>query len=193
VTGGGCRMRLFVAVNLPEEVRGRLAAAQERLRAARAQVSWVRPDNMHLTLKFLGETAPDRLDSIRAALAEVARRSLPFEAALGGVGSFGGRVPRVVWAGVTDGATRLAELAGRVDGALAGIGFPRESRPFAPHLTLGRVRAPERAVVLAAALRAEGQGAFGRFRPEAFCLMESRLDPQGSIYTVVDRFTLGAG
>lgn len=186
-------MRLFVAVHLTEEVRGRLAAAQDRLRAVQAQVSWVRPGNIHLTLKFLGEVAPARLADIRRALADAARQAAPFEASLVGLGSFGGRTPRVVWAGVADGAERLATLAGQVDATLHGIGFARESRPFAPHLTLGRVRSPQRAAELLGGLRAEAREEFGRIPVATVFLMESRLDPQGSIYTVVDGFPLGAG
>jgi 2'-5' RNA ligase len=186
-------MRLFVAVHMPDGVRERLAAAQERLRAVRADVSWVRPGNIHLTLKFLGEVGPEKLDDIRAALRPPAAQSTPFEAVVAGVGSFGGRVPRVLWAGVAEGAEALAALAGRVDGALSGIGFARETRPFAPHLTLGRVRSPRNAAELAAAVRAESRTEFGAMGVTAFSLMDIRLDPTGSIYTAREAFPLGAG
>ena len=185
-------MRLFVAVHLPDEVRERLAVVQHRLQGVRADVSWVRPGNIHLTLKFLGEVEPARLDQIRTALEEVARASEPCEAAVSGVGSFGGRIPRVVWAGITEGAEALTALAGRVDAAMAGIGFPRETRPFSPHLTLGRVRSSRNAAEFLAALRAEARADFGRTPVAAFYLMESQLNPQGSIYTVVGSFPLGA-
>jgi 2'-5' RNA ligase len=185
-------MRLFVAVHLPEEIRGRLAVVQDRLRSVRADVSWVRPGNIHLTLKFLGEVEPARLDRIRTALGEVARASEPCEAAVAGIGSFGGRIPRVVWAGITEGAEALVALGGRVDAAMAGVGFPRESRPFSPHLTLGRVRSPRNAAEFLGALRAEARADFGATRVTAFYLMESQLNPQGSIYTVIDSFPLGA-
>jgi 2'-5' RNA ligase len=185
-------MRLFVAVHLPEDMRQRLAATQERLRAVRADVSWVRPGNIHLTLKFLGEVAPERLAEIQAALRAPAGASAPLDAAVAGVGTFGGRVPRVIWAGVTAGAEALATLAGRVDAAMADVGFAREARPFAPHLTLGRVRSPKNAADLAAAVRAESRAAFGTLRVSAFSLMESQLDPKGSIYTAREMFPIGA-
>jgi len=186
-------MRLFVAVHLSEEVRAALAAVQERLRSVRGEVSWVRPGNLHLTLKFLGEVEAERLPSLQDALAEAARATAPFRAAVTGVGSFGGRIPRVIWAGVGEGGVALTALAGRVEAALAGIGFPRESRPFAPHLTLGRVRSPRNAAELVQAVRREATGAFGAVAVEAFHLMESQLHPQGSIYTVRQTFSLGAG
>ncbi len=75
---------------------------------------------------------------------------------------------------------------------MAGVGFPRESRPFSPHLTLGRVRSPRNAAELLGALRAEGRADFGATRVTAFFLMESQLNPQGSIYTVIDSYPLGA-
>jgi 2'-5' RNA ligase len=186
-------MRLFVAVHLSEEIRAALAAVQDRLRSVRAEVSWVRPGNLHLTLKFLGEVEAERLDPLCAALAGIAPPVSSFEAAVAGVGSFGGRVPRVIWAGVGDGTEALVALAGHVDAALAAVGFPRESRPFSPHLTLGRVRSPRNVAELAGALRSEARGAFGRVSVGAFHLMESQLHPQGSIYTVRQSFSLGAG
>ena len=185
-------MRLFVAVHLSDEVRERLAVVQHRLQGVRADVSWVRPGNIHLTLKFLGEVEPARLDPIRAALAEAARASEPCEAAVAGVGSFGGRIPRVVWAGIAQGAEALTALAGRVDAAMAGVGFPRESRPFSAHLTLGRVRSSRNAAEFLGALRAEARADFGATRVTAFSLMESQLNPKGSIYTAIDSFPLGA-
>ena len=89
-------MRLFVAVHFSEDVRTRLALIQDRLRLAQADVSWVKPANLHLTLKFLGETEPKRLERIHSALAEAAANARPFSARVAGVGTFGGRVPRVV-------------------------------------------------------------------------------------------------
>jgi RNA 2',3'-cyclic 3'-phosphodiesterase len=187
-----CRfhMRLFVAVPLPGEIRERLAEVQDRLRRAQADVSWVKPGNLHITLKFLGETEPTRLDRIRPALADGAQNVAAFAAEVAGVGTFGGRVPRVVWVGVRDGAEPLAALAGAVEGALAGVGFPREKRGFTAHFTLGRVRSPRNIGALLDALRAEPADGFGTARVDQISLMESVLDPAGSIYTVRDRFSL---
>jgi RNA 2',3'-cyclic 3'-phosphodiesterase len=184
-------MRLFVAVNLPAEIRERLATVQDRLRHIQADVSWVRPENLHVTLKFLGETEEKRLPSIRLALAEVSRAVSPFSMEVVGVGSFGGRVPRVIWVGVQDGAQSLVDLARQVENALARLGFPKEKREFTAHLTLGRVRSPRNAEGLLAGLQ-EGRGEeFGTFAARAFELMQSELRPSGSIYTVLERCSLG--
>ncbi len=184
-------MRLFVAVSLSAEIRDRLAAAQDRLRRALCDVSWVRAENIHVTLKFLGDTEEKRLERIRPALAEVARAGAPFSMQVTGVGSFGGRIPRVVWVGVGDGAESLTQLAGRIEAALARVGFPKERRGFTAHLTLGRVRSPRNAEALLAALQEIHGEEFGTLTATEFELMQSELRPSGSVYTVLERFLLG--
>ncbi|MFB3816244.1 MAG: RNA 2',3'-cyclic phosphodiesterase [Candidatus Methylomirabilales bacterium] len=182
-------LRLFVAVTLPDAVRARLARAQERLRAVQADVSWVKPENIHLTLKFIGETEVKRLPRIQAALQGVGAEVAAFALMLAGVGTFGGRVPRVVWAGTAEGAEALATLAGRVDDALGRVGIAKERRAFSPHATLGRVRSPRNAEALVAAAAALDE-TFGRVAVGEFVLMQSRLHPQGSVYTPLDRVAL---
>jgi RNA 2',3'-cyclic 3'-phosphodiesterase len=185
-------MRLFVAVNLPAEIKDHMGAVQDRLRRAQADVSWVRSENIHVTLKFLGETEEKRLERIRTTLGEVARAGIPFSMEVSGIGSFGGRVPRVVWVGVGDGAETLTQLAGRIEAALARIGFPKERRGFTAHLTLGRVRSPRNAEVLLAALQEIHAEKFGTFTATQFELMQSELHPTGAVYTALKRFPLGA-
>ena len=183
-------MRLFVALNLPVEIKESLAAATDRLRRVQADVSWVRAENLHATLKFLGETEAKRLDRIRPALHEVAGAIGAFSVEISGVGSFGGRVPRVVWVGVGEGADPLTLLAGRIEDALGRVGFPKERRGFTAHLTLGRVRSPRNAEALLDALQEFRSATFGRFMAHEFHLMQSELRPTGSIYTVLERFPL---
>lgn len=185
-------MRLFVAVNLPAEIRERLAAEQDRLRRAQADVSWVRAENIHVTLKFLGETEEKRLDRIRPALLEVARGSAPFRIQVSGLGSFGGRVPRVVWVGVQEGAEPLSRLAKDVEAAMARLGFPREKRGFSAHITLGRVRSAKNAEALLTALTQAETGPLGSVEVNQFELMQSELRPTGSVYTVLDRYPFGS-
>ncbi len=181
-------MRLFVAVNLPAEIRERLAAEQDRLRRAQADVSWVRAENIHVTLKFLGETEEKRLDRIRPALLEVARGSAPFRIQVSGLGSFGGRVPRVVWIGVQEGVEPLSRLAKDVEAAMARLGFPKEKRGFSAHITLGRVRSARNAEPLLTALAQAETGPVGSVEVNQFELMQSELRPTGSVYTVLDRY-----
>ena len=185
-------MRLFVALNLSPEMRERLAALQDRLRCHQADVSWVRAENIHVTLKFLGETEEKRLPRVRAALAEAAQGQAAFSLEVEGVGSFGGRVPRVIWVGVERGAEPLVRLAGRIESVLAQVGFPKERRGFSPHLSLGRVRSPRNAEALLAGLLEARAERFGTVRASSFELMQSEFRPSGSVYTVVDRFPLAA-
>ena len=118
--------------------------------------------------------------------------SRPFEARICGLGAFpsAGR-PRVVWAGVTDGASEMIEFARRVDVALAALGLPRDERPFSPHVTLGRVRRPGRNPVLTDALESASAREFGRVRVSSAALIRSELGPRGARYTELATVGLG--
>ncbi len=136
---GPQQLRLFVACELSDEVRRALAAVQDGLRRSTpVRLRWVRPEGIHITLKFLGEVEASRVEEIERALAAAVE---PFEARVrpARLGGFGESRLRVVWVGLEGDVDRLVGLAARVDGALAALGFPRERRPFAAHLTLARV------------------------------------------------------
>ena len=180
-----------MAILLADLVRERLAAAVERLRPLARDVAWVRSDNFHVTLKFLGGVEAARLDAIAVALADAARASAPFDLGVGDLGAFPSRTrPRVLWAGIDDGAAATATLASHVDRVLGPLGFPPEGRVFSAHVTLGRVRAPRPNPRLAEALR---DGAFGRQRVERLSLMRSELSPHGARYTELAAVPLRAG
>ena len=136
------QLRLFVAVTLPPEVRAALAEVIGRLRDADVPgMRPVAPEALHITLKFLGNVDASRVPDLAAALTAAGDGSVPFRIALQGVGGFPSlEAPRVLWAGVADDAGSLGGLARRVDEACASAGFPREQRPFSPHLTLARMR-----------------------------------------------------
>ncbi len=183
-------MRVFVAAHLTPAVKRALADIQERLRRADADVSWVKAENLHATLKFLGEVDSARLTRIHTAVAEAVRVHAPFATTVAGLGTFGGRIPRVVWVGLTDGAEALTAVASDIERALAHIGFPKEKRGFTAHLTLGRVRSPKNIDRLLAAVRGEGMGPLGSVPIEAVFVMQSELNPRGSIYTELARCEL---
>ncbi len=134
-------IRLFVACELSAEIREALAGVQRELKSHGLQrLRWVRPEGIHLTLKFLGETPPERVPSIQQALARACQGTAPFVIALGKLGTFGDRRgPRVIWVDVTGQWEALAQLQKRVEEHLESLGFPRERRAFSPHLTLARV------------------------------------------------------
>ena len=134
-------LRLFIACELPQEARDGLARVQAGLREQGAgRLRWVRPEGIHLTLKFLGAVAPELAERIIEALGAAITEPFTLRLRFDHVGSFGGRMRlRVVWVGLAGDVEELSSLAETVEGALRPLGFPRENRPFAPHLTLARV------------------------------------------------------
>jgi 2'-5' RNA ligase len=133
-------VRLFLAINLPQHVRLEVVAATAVLRESVPELAWVTAPRLHLTLKFLGEVAPERVDDVAAALSIAAGRHRETVVALGGIGAFPNfRRARVVWMGV-DNDPRLELLHHEIELACESLGFEVEGRPFRPHLTLARVK-----------------------------------------------------
>jgi 2'-5' RNA ligase len=186
-------MRCFVAIDLPDDVRAALGGAQARLRAAapRADVRWVDPGKMHLTLKFLGEVAEERLGGVRDALDRVTGPTCPFAVACTGLGVFPGPSrPRVVWAGITGGLRELGLLAAQVERVVEPLGFLPERRPFRGHITLGRVRSPRGVGPMTRALEQAGGADFGGRMVTEVVLYRSHLSPKGARYEPIARFPL---
>ena len=183
-------VRSFVAVLLPDRMRAGLAAVSAELRGQTRGLAWVRADNLHLTLRFLGEIEPGILEQVRDAVVAAATAVAPFTVSLGGLGGFpSGRAPRVLWASVAAGGAELGTLYAALEAALVVRGMPGESRPFHPHVTLARARDPRGAGDLGSVL---GMGpAFGEVRVGALHLMRSQLDPRGSRYSVLTEAPLG--
>jgi 2'-5' RNA ligase len=175
-------MRLFVALDIPEETRTSLAALVSQLRPACRTARWVRLEGLHITLKFIGGTPAEKLEGIKAALASLPRRD-PIALKFRGLGFFpDARRPRVLWAGVESGAG-LAALAEAVEASLAALGLPPEARKFSPHLTLARFDAPRGLDHLHAAIAKAGALEFGGATAGNFHLYQSVLKPGGAEYT----------
>jgi len=181
-----------VAVRLPDALRGHLAVEIGRLRDVATDVAWVAEANLHVTLKFLGQIEESRVGAITDALASVTGRTPAFELDVRGLGAFPmPSRPRVLWIGLEP-AAPLAALAGEIDAALATLGFPRESRSFAAHVTLGRVRESRRNPALAAALARPAH--CGHLSVSRVSLMRSELHPRGARYSELASVVLaGAG
>ena len=167
---------------LPDDVRQQLADAAERLRRHATDVAWVAPGNLHVTLKFLGQVdearVPALTDALRAALAD----RPTFDVAVRGLGAFPSPTrPRVLWAGLEDTTGGMRTLAERVDACCGRLGFAAETRAFAAHVTLGRVREARRQPALADALSRPAD--FGRLRVDRVSLMRSELSPRGARYS----------
>ena len=186
-------VRSFIAVLLSENLRASLAEEVDRLRSVAPRIGWVRPENLHLTLKFLGHIPPTTLERVELGLAQAVVDQQRLALTFAGLGAFPSvDRPRVIWAGVTEGAERLVDLQTRVEAVLAGRDIPKEDRPFHAHLTLGRVKDPRQAMSLRSTLRARADVPFGRLDVSAIHLMRSDLHPEGARYTILRAFPLGA-
>ena len=181
-------MRLFVAMDIPEDVRSSLAALTAKLRPACRNARWVRIEGLHLTLKFIGETPAEKTEMTKAALASIPPRA-PIPITFRGLGFFpDDRRPRVLWAG-TKAGPELAALAGAIETALEPLGIPREQREFSPHLTLARLESPRVLEAFQDSVRNVGRLAFGRTIAEEFHLYQSVLKPGGAEYTRLATFS----
>lgn len=177
-------MRLFIAINLPLDLRQRLWEAAGPLRGAGYPVRWVAPDGLHLTLKFLGEVRPEREPDVVAAIGTAVQGAKPFVLPVSGFGAFPSLSrPRVVWVGCEP-VPPLELLQHRVEQEMERLGFPLEGRAFHPHLTLGRAQREARAAAFRALERqVEALEFAAEARVESVDLMESRLSRDGARYT----------
>ena len=176
-------MRLFLAVFPPAAVQSALHAAAEPLRRTGGSVSWVKPENLHYTMRFLGELGEDGARRAGEAAEEAAKSARAFEAVAGEFGAFpNARRARVLWIGLSRGGEELVALAGALDRGLAKRGFDPPDKRFTAHLTLGRVR--DQGGDWTAPLAAQRAPEAARFTVDKLCLVESKLSPRGSTYTV---------
>jgi len=187
-------VRLFVACEVPDDAREAIGGVIEKLRArSGVAVRWIRPEGVHVTLKFLGEVPVKQLPAIKLAIQEAVVGHQPFELEFSNIGTFGGREGlRIMWVGIAGDVLRLEALVRAVNAALAVVGFEPERRPFRPHLTLGRVRDE-----ISTRHRAEIEVAVGKmdvppssWRTAQVSLMRSHLGPEGAKYEILATFPL---
>jgi len=182
-------IRTFIAIELDEELGANLRRLQGLLREQMAprSVRWVRPEGIHLTLKFLGDTPDEKVAAIQAALAQAAASIAPFRFTVGGLGCFpSSRRPRVVWVGLEEPTGALAALRNAVEAHVAPLGFPTEKRPFHPHLTLGRVqRSATKSEVreIGEVVATAAIGTIDEMAVNAAFYIKSDLRPSGAVYT----------
>ena len=200
-------IRCFVAVELPEKIRGRIAEDTAFFKKSGADVKWVPPENLHLTIKFLGQVPEDHIPELTGLLKEAVRGTKPFEAEVAGAGVFPGTgSPRVFWVGVRDSGMSLAALARNVEEILWKAGYGRQEKGvfvFVPHLTLGRLREErggpgkgsrggrEEARKLAGEIATLKDALFGKIKLENISLMRSELGPGGARYSRLARIEFG--
>jgi 2'-5' RNA ligase len=189
----GDTVRAFIAVELPSNVIDLAADLQSCLKRQGLALRWVRPQNMHLTLKFLGEIRVEMVPVVSAAMAQAASGASPMALAVQGMGVFpNARNPRVVWIGVGGAADRLQQTVVALDSGLASLGIEREKKPFKAHLTLARINAPVDARQLLEAIQRHGNYAPQSFNASEMVLFQSDLKPKGPVYTPLAKVALGA-
>lgn len=180
-------MRLFVALSIPSEVRENIASLIPVLRRADSKPRWVNPENLHVTLKFIGEVAQESVPVICDALQTV-RALQPLTLAFRGVGFFpNARCPNVAWVGI-EAPPDLSNLAAAVNGVLAPLGIEPETKPFVPHLTIARFKEKRLLPALQAEMEKWKDHSLGQFTAADIHLIESRLKSSGAEYTTLRSF-----
>jgi 2'-5' RNA ligase len=188
-------MRTFIAIELSPEIEEYLRRLQERLKTSQADVKWVSPQNIHLTLKFLGEIDEKTLEQIKHILEDTACSSEQFTLRLSVIGAFPSiKSPRVIWIGIDKGDEEVKVIAKELEDKLSAIGLPKEDRAFSSHITLGRVRSSGNRNNLVKSLESlkekllEGNT---ELRVEKITLFKSTLTPKGPIYEALKEFPIG--
>ncbi len=182
-------MRCFIALGLPHEIENRLRSLMEQLKPLSQAVKWVTPENLHLTLKFLGEADEDKVPEIIGALRDATAGHKPFTLTAHGTGVFPNTSwPKVVWVGLGSEGV-LPDLQSDIESAMEPLGFAPEKRAFSPHLTIGRIKAgrdkPLQLEHLMRELGARQKEDFGSFEVSGVALVKSDLQPSGAVYTTV--------
>jgi 2'-5' RNA ligase len=192
-------LRTFIAIELDQELKTDLQRVQEGLQTqvAPRSVRWVRPDRIHLTLKFLADTPSEKVGEVKKALALAAAEVAPFTFGVGGLGCFPNtRRPRAVWVGLQDPTGCLVLLREAVESHVAPLGFPTETRPFRPHLTLGRVHrqaSKSEVIEIGAVVFNSTLGSIGEMTATQVSFIESDLQPSGAVYTTLFAVGLAGG
>ena len=185
-------MRAFIAIELPQEIKDTLGRLQQKLKAAGADVKWVEPKNIHLTLKFLGEIDEQTKDRVSAKLSEISAGTKQFTFSLSCLGAFPNtKSPRVIWIGIEQGDIEIKAIADAIETQLESINIPKETREFSSHITLGRTRSSKNRQELANALSELSLKSLkNQFPVTKITLLKSTLTPRGPVYEILQEFQL---
>ncbi len=185
------KLRTFIAIVLSDEIRDKLRQVTESLKKTDADVKYVKPENAHLTLKFLGYVNESRLEDIKVALETTLDGITPFEVSFSEIGAFPNvNVPRVVWLGISRGGEELHRVRDRLEESLSKIGIEKESREYHSHLTVGRVKSSRRRNKLVSWLKSNIELEIGSMKVSEIVLMESILKKEGPEYFPLKVVTL---
>jgi len=182
-------IRTFIAIDINPAIRKALQQLQDDLKQCDCRIKWIQPDNIHLTLKFLGDVKLKKIDDVNQALEDLAQNIKPFETELTETGAFPSiDRPQILWAGLKDDQQQIADLAASLENKLGMIGFKKEQKKFSPHITIGRIRTPRN-------LKALSQELSGYSLPtgisqsiQEVILVKSTLTSTGPIYEKLKTF-----
>jgi 2'-5' RNA ligase len=178
------KIRAFIAIELPDSIKSLLDQVQQELKSLRLKARWVRSENIHLTLKFLGDIDAGEIDNIGGAMAGTAADSVPLALNIGGIGFFPGiKRPRVVWIGLGGEIPNLLNLQRNLEDRLAAVGFAKEKRSFKAHLTLGRMRQAANPDTVRRILKEYIEIGDHQFTADRITLFKSVLKPSGAVYS----------
>jgi len=187
-------MRCFIAIDIDENNRAALGDLQQQLKSKvdvkKSDVKWVKPENIHLTLKFLGEIGDEQVVDVCNIVKDVAGRNDSFELDIESVGHFGGRSARILWVGTGKGRENLLQLQKGIEQQLASAGWPPENRAFSGHLTLCRIRNSKAGIKLAQVAEQYSDFKVGVMPADSVSVYQSELTPTGPIYTVLGDYKL---
>ena len=185
---------MFIAIDIDEAIRKALDRLQSEMLTKvdikKSDAKWVNPRTMHLTLKFLGEIKDQQVVEVCNIARDVAGRHKSFDINIGGVGCFGGKSARVLWVGAGQDSENLLQLQADLEQGLASAGWPPETRKFAGHLTLCRVRNSRAGVKLAQLTEEYKDFSLGVVAVDSLCVYQSELRPEGPVYTVLGSYEL---
>lgn len=185
------KIRSFLAIEIDEKLCPKMEELQKKLREVQADVKWVSPKNVHLTLKFFGSITQEELEKAAQIIHPIASQRKPFLISISGLGCFPSRNrPRVIWLGINDGAKEVSLLQKEIEKRLLDAGFPAEERPFTPHLTMGRVRSGRGLSQLIHLIGVNEKFEIGMFGVDEIILFKSDLLPSGAVYTRLRTFQL---
>ena len=185
-------VRAFIAAQINDELRGSLSGVIDELKKSDPYVKWVKPENLHVTLKFLGEVGIDKIDAITIEMQNTVTKEKPFSLSVSGIGVLPNpRYPRVVYSNLADDGRKLKNLSNRLDEAMTRLGFKPEERDFLPHLTIGRVKSFKAKSLLIMKIREFHKKEIGRLDVGSVHLIKSELKLTGAIYTEMAKAALG--
>lgn len=186
------KIRIFLAVKIPKDLQDKVLEIQKQLKKQNPDVKWVEPENFHYNLKFFGHVTGSELNKIQQAVKKVIKKHEPFSIEIAGIGTFPSPTsPRVIWLGTKKGTNEITDLANELDDEFSKSGFEAESRPFRPHLTLGRIRSTQNKQNLIKKIRDIEHINIGAFEVNEVVIFQSKLSRAGPTYVEHSKFRLG--